>query len=256
MKRPTNLARMALAVIGAAVLVAAMLVAGGAEAPAAAAPAGSSARTAAVPPPSHAIASVAAQQAGGATPTRVSSAAVPQTAARPSSVPARDPAVGYRNPDAGLGLAPPTPTKVAPAAQAAPTTSITTSFNGVDIGQTSGFPPDISAAPGASDVVQTANEGFGIFTQSGSEQYHTSFQSWFNNNGNLFDPHVIFDQRGQRYAFVVDDGTHWLLSVAQQTAGMGSWCNYILSAVDASGHFADFPQIGVDSRYLYLSIVD
>ncbi|UXY17530.1 hypothetical protein N8I84_01195 [Streptomyces cynarae] len=83
---------------------------------------------------------------------------------------------------------------------------------------------DVSAAAGTSDVLESVNESFAIYSQSGTQQYTSTLQNWFKRTAStsVFDPHVIIDPRGSRYAMVADDGTNWLLSVAQQSSGTGN----------------------------------
>jgi len=55
---------------------------------------------------------------------------------------------------------------------------------------------------------------------------------------------------------VADDGKNWRLSVSRQTSALGNWCNYTINGQTASGQFADYPELGVDSRFIYLTMVD
>jgi hypothetical protein len=216
-----------------------------------------------IPPPSHAELTFHPQQHTVPLSHAVSTKGVPANTAAPGTQPkAPAPRIpkGIRNPDADLHLKPLVPqkatTRPASGTLQAASSSLGTSFTGLS---KSGYSPsDVSAAAGTSDVLESVNESFAIYSKSGTQQYTSTLQNWFKRTAStsVFDPHVTFDPRGSRYAMVADDGTNWLLSVAQQSSGTGSWCNYTLPAISASGQFADYPEIGVDQRYFYLTMID
>jgi len=213
-----------------------------------------------IPPPATASATIKPHTIA-VTPEKVSTQNPPQAlppTGKTTPRPQHGAPAGYRDPDADLRLSPQRPQQIAPEPRVAPGSTTSTSFDGMDATLAGGMPPDVSAAPGVNDIAETANESMAIYSQTGTRQFHTTLQDWFRTaaGANIFDPHITFDPRGKRYAMVADDGSNLRLSVAQQTAGTGVWCNYTFGALDASGHFADFPQIGVDSRYIYLTWLD
>lgn len=173
---------------------------------------------------------------------------------------------GLPNPDAAQPSVPLAPVQVAPVTPApgrtaAPDTAAGgTSITGLDQAGSGGYgPSDVSAAAGSTDVLETVNEAFAVYSKSGTKQYSTTLQNWFGCGSScpsVFDPHVVFETFGNRYLMVADDGKNWRLSVARQTSGTGNWCNYTFNAQTASGQFADYPEIGADARYIYLTMVE
>ena len=114
--------------------------------------------------------------------------------------------------------------------------------------------PDANGAGGLNNYLETANRSVGIFDRSGAIQNATSFQNWFNmKTATLYDPVTMWDDTGSRFMFSVDDsGLKLLLSVAQQTNAVGSYCNYTFPS-PPNGMLADFDKLGVDSDGIYLS---
>lgn len=110
-------------------------------------------------------------------------------------------------------------------------------------------PSDSNGTPGTQNYMEMINEQFEIYDRSGNAQYGTSFNTWFNQSGSLFDPKAVWDKRGGRFIFMVDTGSSLILSVAQQTNGVGNYCNYLFPTL--SGYFADYPQLGVDENGVY-----
>jgi hypothetical protein len=144
----------------------------------------------------------------------------------------------------------PSPANVAkaPAPTHSPTNIvIKTSFAGQSY--TGWVPSDSNGTAGTKNYFETVNEQFEIYSRSGSAQYGNSFNGWFGVSGSLFDPKVIWDKTGSRFIFLVDTGSSLILSVAQQTNGLGNYCNYTFTTL--SGYFADYPQLGVDANGIY-----
>jgi hypothetical protein len=123
------------------------------------------------------------------------------------------------------------------------------SFKGIS--DTGWFPSDANGAGGIYNYFQTVNEQFSIYTLTGAVKYSNNFNTWFGQSGSLFDPKVVWDDFGKRFIFLADSGSSLLVSVAQQTNGLGNYCNYSFSTL--SGYFADYPQLGVDSNGIYFS---
>jgi len=123
------------------------------------------------------------------------------------------------------------------------------SFNGIsDTGWT---PSDSNGAAGLNNYLEVVNEQFSIYSRSGLAQYSNNYNTWFGQSGSLFDPKAVWDNLGKRFIFEVDTGSSLLLSVAQQTNALGSYCNYSFGTL--SGYFADYDQLGVDSNGIYFT---
>ena len=124
------------------------------------------------------------------------------------------------------------------------------SFNGIS--DTGWYPSDSNGAAGLQNYLETVNEQFSIYSRSGTLQYSNNFNTWFGYSGSLFDPKVVWDNLGKRFIFEVDNnGSSLTLSVAQQTNGIGSYCNYNFGTL--SGYFADYDQLGVDKNGIYFT---
>ncbi len=127
--------------------------------------------------------------------------------------------------------------------------TINTSFEGQS--NTGWAPSDSNGAAGLYNYIETVNEQFEIYSRDGTSQYGTSFNAWYGQSGSLFDPKVIWDDRGERFIFLVDTGSSLLVSVAQQVDGIGNYCSYAFPTL--ANYFADYPQLGVDRDGIYFS---
>jgi hypothetical protein len=115
-------------------------------------------------------------------------------------------------------------------------------------------PSDSNGAGGTNNYVETVNEQWAIYSRTGTLQYQTDFDSWFgySSGTTLFDPVVQWDRVGSRFIFIVDSGSSLLVSVAQQTDALGSYCNYTFTT--PSGAFADFEKLGVNNQGIFFSV--
>lgn len=119
------------------------------------------------------------------------------------------------------------------------------SYNGFE-------PSDSNGAGGLNNYVETVNAQLAVYSRSGSQQFKTSFKTWFGVSGLIFDPVVQWDKSGQRFLFIVNTGSSLLLSVAQQTGGIGHYCTYTFPT--PSGDFADYEKLGVDTDGVYFTV--
>ncbi len=116
-----------------------------------------------------------------------------------------------------------------------------------------GFQPsDSNGAGGLNNYVETVNEQWAVYSRTGTQQFETNFNTWFRISGSIFDPVVQWDKTGKRFLFIADTGSSLLLSVAQQTNGVGNYCNYTFPT--PSGDFADYEKLGVDADGVYFSV--
>lgn len=145
----------------------------------------------------------------------------------------------------------PSPANVVRVPAPAPTNmAVKTSFAGQ--ANTGWSPSDSNGAAGTKNYFETVNEQFEIYSKAGVAQYGNNFNTWFGLSGSLFDPKTVWDSTGKRFIFQVDTGSSLLISVAQQTNGLGSYCNYTFTTL--SGDFADFDQLGVDANGVYATV--
>ncbi len=115
-------------------------------------------------------------------------------------------------------------------------------------------PSDSNGAGGLNNYLETVNEQWEVYSRSGTKQFATTFTSWFGKptGTNIFDPVTQWDKSGKRFMFIVDTGSSLLLSVAQQTSGIGNYCTYTFNT--PAGDFADFEKLGVDVDGVYFSV--
>lgn len=133
---------------------------------------------------------------------------------------------------------------------------MTTSYGSyAGLGNTGWVPSDVNAAAGPNHVVEVVNSNIAIYNRTGASQYTTSLKSWFGKSTKQFDPHVIFEPRGQRFVTMDDDnGDNWVVQAATSANPLASWCRVTINA-KGSGVFADSPFLGSDDRYVYASMV-
>lgn len=114
-----------------------------------------------------------------------------------------------------------------------------------------GGKPDANGAGGAFNYLETVNGEVGIYNRNGSQEFTTTFQSWFGINGTFIDPVTQWDDTGSVFIFsALELGTNnLLLSVAQQASATGKFCNYTFTFLP--GH--DFDKLGVNSFGIFFS---
>lgn len=127
--------------------------------------------------------------------------------------------------------------------------TVNSAFNGIT---ENGYPADSNAAAGPNDVVETINEEIQQFSKTGGAGFHTSNQTWFGTGSdNTYDAHVLFESNAGRYLAVADDADHSLVMTVSRTASMtGPTCRY---KIPVSTTFADYPQIGYNANWIYLT---
>lgn len=133
-----------------------------------------------------------------------------------------------------------------------PTTdlSVKSSFEGIsDDGY---YPSDSNGAGGLKNYIEAVNTQFEVYSRTGTKQYNTDFHTWFNYSNYLTDPHVVWDDWGSRFIMLIQTNSSILLTVAQQTSGLGNYCNYSFNTL--SGYSPDYPELGVDYNGIYFTI--
>ena len=187
------------------------------------------------------------QPAGHGTivPQRVSTLTTPQVMGKTHGTVAYRPAPGGR-------AHVPSPANVvrvpAPSGQ-----NITTKLTFTGQSENGWQPSDSNGAGGTNNYIETVNEQFAVYTRKGVQKYSTDFDTWFGqpSGTSLFDPVTQWDRTGSRFLFIVDSGSSLLISVAQQTSGLGNYCNYTFPTL--ANYFADFEKMGVDANGVYFS---
>jgi hypothetical protein len=130
----------------------------------------------------------------------------------------------------------------------------------------SSFPPDTNGAAGLSHLVTILNTQMRIQTRGGAVLQTISTRTFFNavrNNGRVFDPHVIYDPRANRWmiAAVSDQkiistgsrtGSALLVGVSRNSNPLDLWDLYRYDS--ATDIWYDFPQIGFDDETITISL--
>ena len=113
-----------------------------------------------------------------------------------------------------------------------------------------GGKPDANGTGGPDNYLETVNGQLAIYTRGGTQQFTTTFQSWFGITTNFYDPVTMWDDTGGRLIFSVLQGSSpnlWL-SVAQQTDATGKFCNYAFPTLPP---VHNFDKLGVDADGIY-----
>lgn len=134
------------------------------------------------------------------------------------------------------------------------------------------IPPDTHGAVGPAHLMETLNTEVAIYDKSdGSEISKTSLQSFWASLGtgvgqpanSPFDPKVVYDQHDARFITVAMGGktspSSWLLVAVSATPDpTGAWYKWAIDAdldggIQSFNNWADYPGIGLDDDYLYLT---
>ena len=113
-------------------------------------------------------------------------------------------------------------------------------------------PSDSNAAAGPNEVVETINDEIQTFSKTGKAGFHTTLQNFFGTGAdNTYDPHIVFERNGNQFLGVADDnGTSMALTVSKTASMSGPNCRY---NVPVTSSFADYPQIGYNSKWVYVT---
>jgi hypothetical protein len=138
---------------------------------------------------------------------------------------------------------------------------ITTSFLALD-DNNHGIPPDTMGAVGPSHLVTMLNPQVRVQDKSGTELGRMAFGDFWTDgtglSGGPFDPKIVYDTLSGRWIAAADaDGdlttsAVWL-AVSQTGDPMGSWSFFAFDADDADATWADFPGLGVSSKWIVIT---
>jgi hypothetical protein len=123
-----------------------------------------------------------------------------------------------------------------------------------------GYPPDPDSAAGPANVVTSSNSQLQILSRSGRAQAGTEPYWKFlgtSPSAYLWDPHVIYDTGSGRFMITVDGASSLWLAVSATSDARGSWCIWNFNGpgngIWPATSWADYPQIGTDNRFIYLT---
>jgi hypothetical protein len=127
------------------------------------------------------------------------------------------------------------------------------------------IPPDTMGAAGPSHLVSTLNGGWGIFNKStgailDSDTLKGFWSPLIIANGlpdDAFDPKVLYDQFSGRFIIVSLSGRlspdSWImLAVSTTSDPTDPWNLWAINA-DVVNRWADYPGLGIDSTYVYIT---
>jgi hypothetical protein len=135
------------------------------------------------------------------------------------------------------------------------TTGPTPRFAGLGMGDAGNWnPPDAGLAVGPSDVLVAVNEAFAVYDRGGNQVLSPrGFQSFFGTSGSTFDPRALYDAAQGRFVLSATAGGVYALAVSRTSDPTGGWCTYRLTVDRTGGTWADFPGLGMDGDYLYIT---
>jgi hypothetical protein len=139
-------------------------------------------------------------------------------------------------------------------------------FPGLDSTQGGGWnPPDAALAVGPNHVLTAVNEAFAVYGRDGQIEAGGVKQlaAFFGATDSVFDPKALYDKGRDRFVLLAvsehedPDSASFMLAVSNTGDPTGAWCTYKLNAITDEGKstaaWADFPGLGMDGDYLYIT---
>jgi hypothetical protein len=128
-------------------------------------------------------------------------------------------------------------------------------------------PPDTSGAAGPNHLVVALNTQFRFQSRSGTVLLTTTLRAFFEtlrNGGRVFDPHVAYDSRANRWILCATSDqkvsssaqplkSGLLLAVSRTADPLGLWDLYRYAAPDDTAWF-DFPQLGFNDATIFVAL--
>jgi hypothetical protein len=136
------------------------------------------------------------------------------------------------------------------------------------------IPPDANGVIGPRHFVEFINGTYAVFNKTNGQNVKnvTDLHFWtvspngvsFSASDVVTDPRIIYDPLSQRwFASMVDangaasdpagESNDFLLGVSDNSDPTKTWHRFLFQADPDTGHFADFPTLGVDSNAVYIS---
>jgi len=75
----------------------------------------------------------------------------------------------------------------------------------------------------------------------------------FSTADSLFDPRALYDVAQTRFGLLASGSSYFALAVSQTNDPTGAWCTYRISVDPTGATWADFPGLGMDGDYLYIT---
>lgn len=132
-----------------------------------------------------------------------------------------------------------------------------TTFAGLKDNSTS-IPPDVNAAAGPDHLMQTLNTGVRISEKNGTELYSTSLSAFWSSmpdNGNTFDPKIVYDPYNERWIMMTPSGSSLSgskLYIAMSTTSdpLGEWNMYWIDPDTSNQLWFDYPNLGFNKNWI------
>ena len=132
------------------------------------------------------------------------------------------------------------------------------------------IPPDTMGVVGPSHIVETLNSDVAVFNKTTGAVMSgpTALKAWWAGgaipaDAGPFDPKLLYDPHSQRYIFTcvaIDetpdpDESYLFIAISQTSDPTGAWYKWAIDAnVEDDSIWADFPCLGVDANYVYVSV--
>lgn len=145
--------------------------------------------------------------------------------------------------------------------------SVGTNFTAGSFGQSGFIPPDTQGAAGPTQLVQTINGVFSIYSKTGALISQSTLDSFFNTalshggGGTVttysYDPRIIYDTQSQRYFVAGDDNpdaaNSFIIAVSNSSDATAGWKAWKVNSDPTQQDWMDFPTMGVTADGVYLS---
>src|SRR4051812_25079876 len=144
--------------------------------------------------------------------------------------------------------------------------SVGTSFTGGVFSQSGFIPPDTQGAAGPTQLVETINGVYSVYSKTGAVVTQTSLDSFFNTAlaaggggsvvGFSFDPRIAYDQQSQRFFVAGDDNPQdvnsFIIAVSNSSDATAGWKAWKVDSDPTNLRWMDFPTLGVNHDGVYL----
>ena len=143
-------------------------------------------------------------------------------------------------------------------------------FTASSMSESGFYPPDTMGAVGPNHVALLINGRYELYNKNSTgspisgkamnlNTFWTTEVGVAGRNGNSFDPRIAYDPFAQRWYAVSVDGARtnnsgYLFAVSKSANPMDGWNGFRWQAEPVSGgNWADFPMMGFDGEYVYIS---
>ncbi len=144
--------------------------------------------------------------------------------------------------------------------------SVGTSFTGATINDSGFIPPDTQGAAGPTQLVETLNGVYSVYSKTGAVVARTSLDTFFNTalsaggggtvTGFSFDPRIAYDGQSQRFFVAGDDNAQgvnsFIVAVSNSSDATAGWKAWKVAADPTGKRWMDYPTLGLNHDGVYL----